>query len=281
MNVPLRFPVPGGTLSARAEGSGRPVILLHGAVADERLWAPHQALLADVCRSIALTQRFFGTDDWPADGPRFGVDTHARDLVSVIEALDAGPAVLAAWSYAGHVALTAASRRPELVAGVLLYEPGVPVYVTDPAELEVWQADAEAMFGPIVDALEAGDHRAALHALLDAAGQRIGVLDEQTQALRTMYEDNARTLALQLDQAPPPPLAPDDLAALPMPVQVLWGSASRPVFRTVAQAVARAIPHRMHTQVTGTGHLWPAEQPAAFAAALRAFVAGLAPLPPA
>jgi pimeloyl-ACP methyl ester carboxylesterase len=275
MTIPLRFPVTGGTLSARALGEGRPVLLLHGAVADERLWAPHQSLLADACRSIALTQRWFGTDDWPENGPRFGVDTHARDLISVIEALGAGPAVLAAWSYAGHVALTAAKRRPELVAGVLLYEPGVPVYVTDPAELELWQADAEAMFGPIVDALEAQDTAAALRALLDAAGQRSGVLDEQSPELRAMYECNARTLVLQLNQAPPPPLAPADLAALTMPVQVLWGSTSRPVFRTVSQAVARAIPHRIHTEVTGADHLWPAEEPAAFAAALRAFVAGL------
>lgn len=270
----LRIPVGGGTLDAVEAGAGgTTVLLLHGAVADARLWAPHQALLAGTHHTIALTQRWFGLDPWPADGPRFGVDTHARDLISAIEALGGAPVHLVAWSYAGHVALTAAARRPALVASVFLFEPGVPVYVTDPAELEVWAADAEAMFGPIVDALEAGDTMQALRQLLDAAGQRDGAWESRPDAERRMYADNARTLKLQLDQAPPPPLSPADLAALPMPVSVLWGSASRPVFRTVSQAVARAIPHRPHVEVAGAGHLWPAEEPAAFVAALRAFLA--------
>ncbi|GAB4038076.1 MAG: alpha/beta hydrolase [Rubrivivax sp.] len=271
---PLQIPVAGGTLQATEAGAGPTVLLLHGAAADGRLWAPHQALLADRWRAVAPTLRYFGTQPWPADGqPRFGVDTHARDLISAIEALGGGPVHLVAWSYAGHVALTAAARRPERVASVFAYEPGVPVYVTDPAELGVWQADAEAMFGPVIDALEAGDTAAALRALMDAAGQRAGVLESLPPEQRTMLEDNARTLRLQMDQAPPPPLAPADLAALPMPVQVVWGGASRPVFRTVSQAVARAIAHRTHTEVTGAGHLWPMQEPAAFTAALRAFLA--------
>jgi pimeloyl-ACP methyl ester carboxylesterase len=238
---PLRIPVAGDTtLSAIESGQGPTLLLLHGAIADERLWAPHQALLADAFRTIAPTQRWFGNDEWAGGGPRFGVDTHARDLVGVLEALGGAPAHLAAWSYAGHVALTVAARRPDLVASVFLYEPGVPVYVTDPAELEVWSTDAEAMFGPIVDALEAGDTLLAMRCLLDAAGQREGVFDRLPEAGRRMHADNARTLKLQLDQAPPPPLSPQDLAALPMPVTVLWGGASRPVFRTGARDPAPA-----------------------------------------
>lgn len=270
---PLRFPVAGDiTLSATEAGAGPTLLLLHGAVADERLWAPHQALLADGFRTIALTQRWFGPDPWVEGGPRFGVDTHARDLIDVIDALGGPPVHLAAWSYAGHVALTAAARRPDRVASVFLYEPGVPVYVSDPVELEAWGADAEALFGPVVDALEAGDPAAGLRALLDATGQRHGVYDSLPDRQRRMYDDNARTLPLQLDQAPPPPLAPADLAALPMPVTVRWGAASRLAFRTVSLAVARAIPHRAHAEVPGAVHLWPAEQPAAFAAALREFI---------
>lgn len=272
----LRIPVGGGALAAVEAGAGgATVVLLHGAVADARLWAPHQALLAETRHTVALTQRWFGPDAWPADGPRFGVDTHARDLISAIEALGGAPVHLAAWSYAGQVALTAAARRPELVASIFLYEPGVPVYVADPAELQAWEADAEAAFGPIVDALEAGDTSLAMRHLLDAAGQREAVYESLPEASRRMHDDNARTLKLQFDQAPPPPLSPADLAALPMPVSVLWGSASRPVFRTVAQAVAHAIPHRPHVEVAGAGHLWPAEEPAAFVAALRAFLASI------
>lgn len=273
---PLRFPAEGGTtLSATEAGQGPTVLLLHGAVCDERLWAPHQSLLADSFRTIAPTFRWFGTDPWPEGGPRFGVDTHARDLIAMLDALGGAPAHLVAWSYAGHVALTAAMRRPELVAGIFLYEPGVPVYVTDPVELERWAADAEAMFEPVIDALESGDAVAGMKALLDAAGQRPGVYDQLPEAARRMHDDNARTLPLQLDQAPPPPLAPADLAALAMPVTVCWGGASRPVFRTVSQAVAAAIPQRPHTEVPGACHLWPAEQPAAFAAVLRAWLLSL------
>ncbi len=96
---PLRFPVEGGvTLSATEAGQGQTLLMLHGAVADERLWAPHQALLADGFRTVALTQRWFGPDPWPETGPRFGVDTHARDLIAVMEALGGPPLHLVAWS---------------------------------------------------------------------------------------------------------------------------------------------------------------------------------------
>ena len=117
-------------------GRGRPILFLHAAPGDHRMWQPHMALLADRWRCLAYTQRWFGTESWRPDGPPFGSATHATDLVNFVTALDIGPVALAAWSYSGHVALAAALARPDLFTSLFVYEPGFATYVTDPELLE-------------------------------------------------------------------------------------------------------------------------------------------------
>src|SRR5687768_3388739 len=63
------------------EGSGTPVVFVHGAVADYRAWNPHRSALAkEGYRAISYTQRYFGDEGWQEGGPPFGVKTHAEDL---------------------------------------------------------------------------------------------------------------------------------------------------------------------------------------------------------
>src|SRR5690606_32990700 len=100
-------------------GDGAPVGFLHGALGDRRTWRRQCDALASRFRCVAYTQRYFGDAAWRADGPPFGAGTHGRDLISVCEALGAGPVAVVAWSYAGHAALSAASLRPELFRGML------------------------------------------------------------------------------------------------------------------------------------------------------------------
>ncbi|WP_293681480.1 alpha/beta fold hydrolase, partial [uncultured Phenylobacterium sp.] len=144
------------------QGRGPPVVFLHGAPGDLRTWRDVIAALGGGCRAVAYTQRWFGRVAWRADGPPFGTATHVADLFAFIEALDLAPVSLVAWSYSGHVALKAALERPERFARVLIYEPSVPTYVSDPAQQAACGADAAQRFGPVFEALGRRDNRLAV-----------------------------------------------------------------------------------------------------------------------
>lgn len=59
--------VNGVTLSYVDEGAGEPVVLVHGALSDRRVWSAQIPALAKDFRVIAYTQRYYGTA--PLAGP--------------------------------------------------------------------------------------------------------------------------------------------------------------------------------------------------------------------
>lgn len=246
-------------------GSGTPVLFLHGALGDRRTWAPHGGILSGRFRCLSVTQRYFGDAPWRPDGPPFGVATHARDLVTFVEALGIGPVALVAWSYAGHVALEAAASRPDLFRRILAYEPGVRSIPLPPDDLARFGEDAHAMFGPIFAAAGQGDWEQAVRLLIDASGGP-GHFDAEPAERRRVKLENAHTMPLLLAQEEPPAMSCETLGALPMPVTVAWGERTRPLFGIPARAVARCIGNGRAVEVPGVGHLWPDEDPQAFAA---------------
>src|SRR5258708_31681193 len=106
-------------------GSGEPIVFVHGAPSDLRIWEPVRKEIAKRYRFIAYTQRYFGTEPWPDEGKNFSVTTLAADLAKFITLLNAGPVHLLGWSYGGLVAVTAAVSEPSLVPSLILDEPTI------------------------------------------------------------------------------------------------------------------------------------------------------------
>src|SRR6266571_3441572 len=97
------------------QGSGEPMVFVHGAPSDLRTWEPVREVVAKNYRFIAYTQRYFGTEPWPDDGKNFSIATHADDLAKFITSLNAGPVRLVGWSHGGLVSVNAAVSDPSLV----------------------------------------------------------------------------------------------------------------------------------------------------------------------
>jgi pimeloyl-ACP methyl ester carboxylesterase len=270
-----RVSINGASIEYLEEGRGEPIVLVHGAPSDCRVWLPHCATLSARYRAIAYTQRYFGLGEWRRDWPPFGVRVHADDLIAVLRQLVAEPAHVVAWSYGAHVALTAANEEPSLFRSLFVYEPGVPTYVSDAQELADIGADASRMFGPVFEAVERRDNEAAVRALLDGSGESQGYFESQSADRRRVQLDSARVLPLLLSQPPPPSLTAGDLRALPMPVAIAWGERTRPFFGVVSRAAARCVPGRAHTIVAGATHMWPEERPRELAERVQHFLASV------
>jgi pimeloyl-ACP methyl ester carboxylesterase len=152
------------------QGSGEPVVFLHGAPHDLRAWDLVREEIAKRYRFIAYTQRYFGTTPWPDEGQNFSIATQADDLAKFITSLNAGPVHLVGWSHGGLVAVTATLSHPLLVRSLILYE-ATPVSVLPPdsPEGKIAREDRAKMFGPAVAAAKEGDLARAAKLLQEAA----------------------------------------------------------------------------------------------------------------
>ena len=106
-------------------GAGSPVVVLEagrGNGADS--WKRVMPLLAPHVRVAAYDRAGLGGSP-PASSPGLVlIDRQLADLASVITGLAAGPCVLAGHSWGGMLIQLLAFRRPDLVAGLVLVDPG-------------------------------------------------------------------------------------------------------------------------------------------------------------
>ena len=257
------------------QGRGALLVLVHGAASDLRTWERQRAALAAHYRTIAFTQRYYGTAPWPADWPQYRIGTHADDLAAFIRGLGAGPAHLVAWSSGSHIVLNVALRNPELVRSVFVYEPVVPSYVDDPAELKAIGDDAGAMVGSAFSPMKAGDTKQAARLFIDGVAERGGYFDALPPAQQAIVLDNARVLPLMFDGGEQDaPISCSQLAQLKPRVAIARGEKVRPFFRIIADAAARCMPAARRIVVPGAKHMWPGEDPIAFSQTVHGFVDG-------
>lgn len=263
--APRHADVNGARLAYVEQGRGVPVVLVHGAMSDYRIWDRQRvALAANGYRAISYTQRYFGSEPWRHDGPKFGVPVQANDLAAFIRALGAGPVHLVAWSMSGHTALTVALEHPELVSSAFVYEPAVPSYVSDPADLKALGDDRAPLAGAAVQAAKAGDNAAAARLLLDGVDDRKGVFEGLRPEMQTIVMDNARTIPLMFGAEAPPPISCAQLGRLGPRVAIARGELTRPFYRIIADAAAKCVAGGRLIVAANGRHMWPEVDAAAF-----------------
>lgn len=218
--------VNGTTLHYVQQGKGEPVVLVHGAVSDLRVWGGQVPALVEAgFQTIAYTLRYFGTEPWPDKGELFSPATHADDLAAFVEALGLGPVHVVGWSLGGEVALLAALEHPELFRSMSLYEPAptlVPATEEGKAEWAEVGGEIGAAFGPIFEALEAGDEDLAAGRLVDIVWETPGVFATFSPEVQRGNLDSGRTLALMFS-APAVEVTCEELAASKVPTLLLVG----------------------------------------------------------
>lgn len=67
-----------------SSGSGTPIVFVHPALADLRVWDTLRSSVAKTHRFVAYNQRYFGTAAWPDKGERFAKETQVEDLTAFI-----------------------------------------------------------------------------------------------------------------------------------------------------------------------------------------------------
>jgi pimeloyl-ACP methyl ester carboxylesterase len=248
------------------EGAGPVVVLVHASNTDHRIWTPHAKIAAQRYRVIAPTQRYFGTSPWPDDGRNFSISTHSADLADFIGGLQLGPVALVGWSYGAAVCLAMAVEQPELVHQLILYEPAIISFVSEPEEARAAAADRQEMTARARDRTGQGDNRNAVPLFMDGVNDQSGTFDRLPDVVQEIMLENSRTLPL-LFAAPPGTLSCENLERLEgTTVVVARGDATRTFYRIAAEWLAECVPASKLVLVPNTRHLFPVEAPENFTA---------------
>ena len=253
------------------EGSGPPLILVHGAVSDYREWANQMAPLARHYRVIAYSRRYH----WPNSPP--GADTDASpesqvdDLAAIIKALGVAPAHIAGHSFGGAVSLRLALRHPELVRSLILVEPGVIGVLGDlPADDPVAK-EAQAARAAMRDAFAGGDAEGIVRTY--AAHVAPGEFERAGPEVRRMLLSNVP--AFQLDYSSRrSPFTCEDAGRVAAPALVVYGGRSPPGLQRIAETTARCMRSAKMLKIPQATHWLQRPHARAFNKAALAFLAG-------
>jgi cis-3-alkyl-4-acyloxetan-2-one decarboxylase len=107
-------------------GKGQPVVLLHGIASSGATWVHVVKRLRDQpVRVVVLDLLGFGASPKPTDiRVQYDVNDHARAVIRTLRRLHGRkPVLLVGHSMGCFVAIEVATKRPDLVSGLLLYEP--------------------------------------------------------------------------------------------------------------------------------------------------------------
>ena len=266
--------VDGISLSYIDTGKGKPVVFIHGAFSDLRVWEPQRQAISEKHRFIAYTQRYFGNKQWPDSSKKYSQVTHSEDLAAFIRKLDVGPVYLVGRSYGATIALRTALSNPDLVRGVIAQEPtiafGVAMGNTD--YKKILQKERSGL-KPAKKAAMEGDLTLATQLFADWTNNQTGGFDRLSDDLKRVHLENGHTIPLHFSAAKPPKVTCKDLSQLKMPIALTTGEFSRPFFKILVQSAHDCINGSELFEIPGARHAATSQNPQDFNQFLLKFIA--------
>jgi pimeloyl-ACP methyl ester carboxylesterase len=241
-------------------GLGPPLVFVHGAAADSRIWQPQLDALTDEFTVVAWDEPGAGrSSDMPAE---FRLADYAHCLAALIEGLALGAAHVAGLSWGGTLVLELYRHRPDLVATLILVDtyagwsgslPEEEVRARVAGAREMLAAPADE-FDPTLPGLFAGDPPARF----------VPLLDEIAAGVRPTSLKNQLFLMADTDQR-------DLLPRISAPTLLIWGEADARSPLSVANQLDAAIPNTRLVVIPEAGHVSNLERPEQFNQAVRTF----------
>lgn len=232
------------------EGTGRPLLLIHGHTLDHRVWdliAPglHQSGF----RLIRPDLRGHGKSTRPDRG--YHVSHHAADMTTLLDAVGVDRAAVVGYSLGGGVALEMALTEPQRVESLALMSPVLPdrphedaffANLREVARVVRSEGVAAAMMGPWMES-----------PLWTGSLEDPAVRAKVTSIVGDF--PGAEYLATERDHVDRDWSVPDRLAEIEVPTLVLVGENEMAGFRGSAEEIASGIPNARLELLAGLGHL--------------------------
>lgn len=239
----LSVAVDSGEVFAVVEGSGPPLLLLHGWPLDHRVFRPQIEHLRGSLSIVAIDRRGFGRSTAPPDLAR-----EPDDIRAIMDALALESAHLLGMSQGGRVALRFAALYPERLRSLLLQGTALDQFeVDEPPQQRIPLDD----FAELAKAGRLGDVRRAwlAHPMMQ--------IDDESAArlLALMVEDWRGGDLLQSPGAELPFAIEARLRAFDAPTLVITGGHDSMARRRIADHLLAILPNASGEFIADGGHL--------------------------
>lgn len=235
-------------------GTGPAVLLSHGYSATTRMWAGQVEALKNRYRVITWDMRGHGQSDSPDDPKAYSEAATVDDIAGILNHLGIDKAVIGGLSLGGYMSLAFNLAHPSMVRALMLFDTG-PGY-KNPVGREGWNVTAMKR----AETFEAKG--------LDALGGSAEVRVSQHRSAQGLAHA-ARGMLAQFDSR-----IIESLEHIAVPTLVLVGEKDQP-FLGATDYMANKIPGCTKVMIPEAGHAANLDQPAAFNAAVEAFLASL------
>ncbi len=256
-------------------GSGSPVIFVHGGITDYRIWKDQMDPFAKKFRVFAYSRRYHYPNEWKSDGSDYTIGLHSRDLVAFIKALNLEGVNLIGNSYGAFISLMTAINNPGLIKALVLNEPPVlPLLVSDtdnPFQLlslfirDFSTAKSFMNFGlkhmkPAMKALKDNQMEKGVRLFADGAlGE--GRFEKIPIEARSTFMDNAEALKAELLGPGFPPFPKDKAGQLSIPVLFVCGINSPKFLLSITNLLLNILPNAEKVIIPDASHLTHRENP--------------------
>ncbi len=241
----------------RTGGNKPPVILLHGLMTNGLCWSGLAHALEEEFDVIMPDARGHGDSDVPEYGYRY--EDHADDVAGLILSLGLSLPVLIGHSMGGMTAAVVASRKPNLLRGLILAD---PTFLSLKVQREVRDSDV------------ADQHRRILNMSLEEvmAEARIRHSGRSSETLELFARARLQTSMAAFDVLTPPnPDYKKLVSKIDIPCLLVFGDKGV-VSTTIAEELNRINPGFIFEQIREAGHALHIDQPERFAKVVRSFL---------
>lgn len=249
-----------------ADGTGRPLVLIHGHTLNLRMWDSQVPSLVRDHRVIRYDVRGHGRSESPPTG--YAYPLYAEDLAALLTYVELERAAIVGMSMGGAIALEFALRYPERVEALVLVSSVLDGYE--------FSQEWNAFWKPFAQVIRANGPRAAIEAMwLDHP--MFGTL-RRSPTKFYVFRDLVLTyaggeyLAAQPTRLPRTWRQIERLGEITAPALVIAGERDVADILAVAGVLAARIPGAEKQVIPDAGHMVNMEQPGAFNAALRDFL---------
>jgi pimeloyl-ACP methyl ester carboxylesterase len=262
----MRIPVDEATIDVSVEGSGDPIVLIHGFPLTREIWDAQAAQLAMHARVVRPDLRGMGRSSAP-DGP-YLMEALAGDIAAVLDALGIERAAIVGHSMGGYVAMAFCRMYTERVTRLALVCSRLAADSPEAARTRENLADRAERENSVEPIVESYVPRLFAPDISEKNAQ----LRDRARAIAR--QNSVRGMAATLRGMAQRGDAYDIAEELVMPVLIAAGGVDQVVGREEAEHMRGAFPRAELEVLERSGHLPMLEEPEALAALLLRFARG-------
>lgn len=214
--------VNGYPLTYLERGSGVPLILVHGATCDYRVWNTVLEPLAARCRVIAPSLRHYYPEPWKGEGGSFSAEQHADDLAELVKALRLGKSHWLGWSRGGLVMVEVQKRHPEIVRTLMFEDGSISMPVVETEETREAVSSSRRLRETLQDNIRRGDLVQAAEEFVDTLNGK-GYWSRMPGSMREMVLQNIYTALADIAR---PVTSREQVSRFDPPILLLTGDRS-------------------------------------------------------